>query len=151
MTEVPRVYLDTNVFITAFENAGARSDHAWWLLRAIEGREMIAVTSEITLSEVLVKPIEVGDGALAASYQAMLTSNAVMEVHPVARDILIEAAGIRARRPAVKLPDAVHIATARRSRCGFFVTNDERLVVPEDVVRLPLSPFTVDDIKAERI
>ena len=35
----PRVYLDSNVFIAAFEHAGARSDHAWWIFHAIEQGE----------------------------------------------------------------------------------------------------------------
>jgi hypothetical protein len=56
----PRVYLDANVFVAAFEHVGARSDHAWWIMRAIERGEIAAGTSEITLAEVLVKPFEVG-------------------------------------------------------------------------------------------
>ncbi|MBS7540489.1 type II toxin-antitoxin system VapC family toxin [Ancylobacter lacus] len=146
---VPRVYLDSNVFITAFENAGARSDHAWWLLHAIEAGQIAAVTSEITLAEILVKPIEAGDDELAESYQAMLTSGPVMEVLPVARGILVGAAGIRARRPAIRLPDAIHVATARSAGCTHFISNDERLTMPEGLRRLSLSPFTLDDLRED--
>jgi len=146
MSEMPTVYLDANVFITAFENAGARSDHAWWLLNAIEEGQVSAVTSEITLAEILVKPLEVGDAALAASYQTMIAPNPVLDVSPVTRDRLIEAAGIRARRPSVKLPDAIHLATAQHHGCGFFISNDERLAVPAGMRRVPLGPFTIDDL-----
>lgn len=148
MSDETRVYLDTNVFIMAFENAGARSDHAWWLLRAIEDGEMAAVTSEMTLAEILVKPIEVGDEPLSASYQAILTSSPVMDVRAVTRSVLIEAAEIRAHRPSIRLPDAVHLATARAGGCSFFISNDERLAMPTGLQRLSLTPFTVDDIRA---
>jgi predicted nucleic acid-binding protein len=61
----PRVYLDANVFVAAFEHVGAYSDHAWWIIRAIETGEIAAGTSELTLAEVLVKPFEVGAPELA--------------------------------------------------------------------------------------
>ena len=43
-----RIYLDANVFIAAYESRGARSDHAWWILDAIEANEFLSVTSELT-------------------------------------------------------------------------------------------------------
>jgi predicted nucleic acid-binding protein len=110
---VPRVYLDANVFIAAFEHAGASSDHAWWLIRAIEDGEIFAATSELTLAEILVKPLERGQADLADGYGKMLVSGSHFEVMPVQRDILIEAASIRARRNAIRLPDALHVATAK--------------------------------------
>ncbi|MFK8253797.1 type II toxin-antitoxin system VapC family toxin [Ancylobacter terrae] len=147
MSEVPRIYLDANVFITAFENVGARSDHAWWLLNAIEEREVEAVTSEITLAEILVKPLELGDQKLAESYQSIVAPNPLFEVSPVTRDRLVEAATVRARRPSIKLPDAIHIATAQHYGCNFFVSNDERLAMPAGMRRIPLGPFTLDDLR----
>ena len=36
----PRVYLDANVFVAAFEHMGAHSDHAWWIIHAIESGEI---------------------------------------------------------------------------------------------------------------
>jgi hypothetical protein len=76
---VPRVYLDANVFIAAFEHAGASSDHAWWLIRAIEDGEIFAATSELTLAEILVKPLERGQADLADGYGKMLVSGSHFE------------------------------------------------------------------------
>lgn len=139
-------YFDTNVFITAFENAGARSDHAWWILDAVETGELKAVTSEITLAEILVKPIELGADDLCSAYEQVFVSGPNFEVCPVERRILIEAARIRAGRKSIRLPDAVHIATAARRGCTYFLSGDTRLRLPQDMKQVFLGPFTLDDI-----
>jgi predicted nucleic acid-binding protein len=143
---LPRVYLDANVFITAFEQTGARSDHAWWILEAVEEGEIAGATSEISLAEVLVKPMERGATDLASAYDKMIATGPNFEVLPVRRDILTTAAGIRAGRPSVRLPDALHIASAMALGCTFFVTEDRRLRVPEGMKLLGVDPFTLDDV-----
>src|SRR3989304_3319812 len=91
----PRIYLDTNVFIAAYETRSARSDHAWWVLEAVEASEFLAVTSELTLAEMLVRPLQDGDKELAARYQDIVTSGDGLTVGPVDRKTLIEAAMLR--------------------------------------------------------
>lgn len=149
--EPPRVYLDANVFVAAFESVGAHSDHAWWILHAIESGKIVGATSEMTLAEILVKPLETGATELAAGYESMIASSGGFEVRPVSRDILIKAAGLRAHRTSTKLPDAIHIATAQTSSCTFFVSDDHRLPLPDDMTLLPVNPFTLDDILRENI
>jgi predicted nucleic acid-binding protein len=144
--EVPTVYIDANVFIAAFENIGAHSDHAWWILHAIEQDEIRGVTSEMTLAEVLVKPIEVGAEDLVTAYQKMIASTSAFKALPVRRDILVNAARLRAQRGSLRLPDAIHFATARAASCAFFISDDRRLSAPQDLTLLPLGPFTLDDI-----
>jgi predicted nucleic acid-binding protein len=146
----PRVYLDANVFIAAFEHSGARSDHAWWIINAVESGEIVGATSEITLAEVLVKPIELGDAPLAEGYERMISPTPGFEVLPVQRDILIGAAQLRARRSSLRLPDAIHLATARALSCSFVVSNDLRWPIIDDIKTLSLSPFTLDDIFGDR-
>ena len=142
----PRVYLDANVFVAAFEHVGAHSDHAWWIFRAIEAGEIAAGTSEITLAEVLVKPLELGTTDLGDGYERMMVSGSNFEVLPVRRDILVDAATLRARRTSIRLPDAVHIATAQALSCGFFISDDRRLPMPDGIRILAVTPFTLDDI-----
>lgn len=143
---VPRVYLDANVFITAMEHVGARSDHAWWVFASIEDGEIVGVTSELTLSEILVKPLERKAEGIAEAYQQMISPASGFEVRPVDRAILVGAAHLRAGRRSIKLPDAVHIATAQAGGCAFFVSADERIAVPDGMTHLPISPFTIDDV-----
>ena len=74
-----RVYLDANVFIAAFEHVGAHSDHAWWIFQAIEAGEIAGATSELTLAEVLVKPLERDAADLAEGYENMIVSGSHFE------------------------------------------------------------------------
>jgi predicted nucleic acid-binding protein len=45
---------------------------------------------------------------------------------PVSRDILVAAARLRAETN-MKLPDAIHIATAQITGCSYLLTNDSHL------------------------
>lgn len=149
MTDLVRVYLDTNVFIAAMENPGAHSHHAWWIMDAVDEGEIAAVTSEITLAEVLVKPIEMGETPLADAYEKMIVSEGHFEVIPIRRDILLSAARLRAKRRSIRLPDAIHIATALAAGCSHVVSNDQRLHSIDGVRTLSVNPFTLDDIFAD--
>jgi predicted nucleic acid-binding protein len=47
-------------------------------------------------------------------------------VAPVSRDILIEAARLRAQHPTLKLPDAIHAASVIAYQSAYFISNDAR-------------------------
>ena len=143
-----RVYLDANVFISAFETIGARSDHAWWVLNAIDDGEMIGITSELTLAEILVGPMQAGDDELALRYQSMISQGEGFEVAVVSRGILIEAAMLRTMRRSLKLPDAIHIASARLGDCQFVLSDDRRLSFAPGVQLVQLGPHSLDVIRS---
>jgi predicted nucleic acid-binding protein len=149
VNKLPRVYLDSNVFITAMETPGAHADHAWWIIQAVEDGKIAAVTSEITIAEVLVKPIQMGDRGFVEAYQEMIAPSPNLAVVAVRRDILVGAAQLRAQRSSIRLPDAIHIATALASSCACMVSDDQQLHSVDGVRLLPVTPFTLDDILAE--
>lgn len=54
---------------------------------------------------------------------------------PVSRDVLLAAARLRAEI-GLKLPDAIHVATAQLTGCDQFLTNDARVpALPGLVIR----------------
>ena len=144
----PRIYLDSNVFISAYENTGARSDHAWWILHAIERGDFAGITSEITLAEILVKPMEDGDDDLVRRYQEILSPDERFEVTAVSRQVLIEAARFRTMRSSLKLPDAIHVASAHLSHCSHVVSDDRRLPFAHGIPLIRLGPHSLNQIKA---
>src|SRR5579875_1646200 len=145
-----RIYLDINVFIAAFETRGARSDHAWWILEAIESGQVHAVSSELTLAEVLIGPLQDGDHELARRYRDIFTSEGEFEVIPVSREVLIEAAMLRSTVRSLKMPDAIHIATARLSNCRFVVSDDRRLPFAPGLDVVQLGPRALDLVREVR-
>ena len=82
------------------------------------------MTSELTVAEVLVKPKRDGNARLEDAYHRFLLPTESLRNSAVSREILEAAAGIRATS-ALKLPDAIHWATATIEHCDSFLTNDD--------------------------
>ena len=121
-----RVYLDTNIFIYALEGHAAFASVLAELFQSIDQGELQAATSELTLAETLVKPFLDGSAERQQAYQQALQSSAGLMLVPVSRAVLVEAARLRAAH-GFRLPDAIHVATARLSACATFLSNDKRL------------------------
>jgi predicted nucleic acid-binding protein len=151
-TDVPRIrlYLNANIFIEAMETAGADGDHAWWILDAARDGEFDLVTSELTIAEVLVQPIRNGDDELAKAYRDMLRPTDMLELVPVSTTVLESAAYLRASRRALKLPDAIHLASALRAEVRYFVSRDQGIPDVDGLVVLDGGPHTLDRIRGNR-
>ena len=146
MTNAVEIYLDSNVLVEAFEQDTARADHARWILAAVEDGRLRAVTSELTLAEVLVKPLQNSALALAAAYETILEGGPTFDVVPVGRAVLLEAARVRAERSSIRLPDAIHVATARRAGSRCIITGDGRMSTSAGPSIVALGPYALDDI-----
>lgn len=118
------VYLDTNIIIYAVEGYETHAAPIKSLLQGLTEGEIIAVTSELTVAEVLVKPMRDGNAKLEEAYRRFLLPTESLRSSTVSREILEAAAGIRATS-ALKLPDAIHWATAMIEHCDSFLTNDD--------------------------
>ena len=87
--------------------------------------------SELTLLELSVGPLRHGRQDIADEYEILLSHFPNLTLYPISRDILLDAAELRARF-RLRTPDAILIATALRSNATAAVTNDEAwLVVPQ--------------------
>lgn len=118
-----RLYLDSNIFIYTLEGY-PHFDHVLKrLANDIAAGKIQAVTCEITLAEALTQPFAKEDITTQQVYQEALQSNETFTMVPVTRDILTEAARVRAFSN-LKLTDAIHFASARLTQCTHFVTND---------------------------
>lgn len=120
-----RVYLDTNIIIYAVEGYETHAAPIKALLRGLSDGEIVAVTSELTVAEVLVKPKRDKKTKLEQAYQVFLRPTELLHTSPITREILEAAAEIRANT-TLKLPDAIHVATAIGEQCDSFLTNDDR-------------------------
>ena len=117
-----RLYLDSNVLILAVESGNAWTRMLFELFSAIDAEAVHAVTSEVSLAEVLAKPMAVQASDLVDQYEALLSEAGNMEVVQVRRDILRSAARLQGQL-GIKLVDAIHAATAVASTCDIFVSN----------------------------
>jgi predicted nucleic acid-binding protein len=90
------------------------------------GSTLVIRTSELTILESLVAPLRSGDTLRQAEFDAFFASGAV-DVVPISRAILSEAARLRAATARLRTPDAIHAATALQTGCSTFLTNDASL------------------------
>jgi predicted nucleic acid-binding protein len=124
-----RVYLDTNVIIYSAEGFESHALLLKEFFQRMESGSFQGLTSEMTLMEVLVRPIRDGNAQLIDYYERMLGSDSSVEVFPIERRILRRAATIRAEAD-IKPIDAIHVATAQETNCHFFISDDRGLNAP---------------------
>jgi len=130
-----RIYFDTNCFIYVVEGIERYRPVLEPLMNAVAAGDITGVTGEITLAEVLVKPLRDQLAQQVLLYKQMLADRQPFMLVPITQVIWESAASLRARLP-VRLPDAVHLAAARQSGCRLFVTNDAALRSQPDLETL---------------
>jgi predicted nucleic acid-binding protein len=119
------IYLDANIFIYLLEGYEEYSPIIKKIFDKIDNGISYGITSELTLAEVLVKPILDDNVKLQKIYEQTLQASSLLNVVSISRDILLKAAQLR--KNPIKLPDAIHLATAFLNNCEIFLTNDKRL------------------------
>jgi predicted nucleic acid-binding protein len=145
---VTAIYLDANVMFLAFERPRDEGAFIWPVLDAIEAGDFAAKTSQVTLAELLPRPLMLGQTDLAAQYENLFRSRSIFEALPITLEILSEAAHIRAQRVSIPLPDAIHLATARLARCAAFLPADKRLMSFDALAMVPLGPTCLADLRS---
>ncbi len=73
-----RIFWDTNLFIYLIEEFGNLSERVIKLRKRMVERGDELYTSALTLGEILIKPMEAGDEALARRYESALLRGAVV-------------------------------------------------------------------------
>ena len=138
--ESDRIGVDTAIFIYFIEGAPLWLPLITPLFRAADNGGCQLVTSSITLLEVLVVPFRANNEALAARYEALLTSSRGISLIDVTRDQLRRASRLRAST-GMRTPDALQLSAAREAGCSGFLTNDRRLPAVPGLRILQLSSY----------
>ena len=133
-----RVYLDTNVFIYFLEQHPTYFSVVEQIMHAIATQELDAYTGEIAVAETMVIPYRNKDANTIAQVRAFFSKKNFLSILPHNARIFDLAARLRAAQ-SMKFVDAVHIATADRSGCKFFITNDKAIRSTAAVSVIPLT------------
>ena len=131
------VYLDTNALIYMTEGSAAFKKSFEVFFKKAIAAEARFVTSELTLTEMLVHPIREKNESLLVAYNDLFEH--FVNAPPIDRAILIRAAELRAQTLRLRTPDAIHVATAEQAGVQFFVTGDDRIEIPPPIILYLLS------------
>ena len=125
-----RIFWDTNLFVYLLEDKGERTEQVVALRQRMIERQDQLLTSALTLSEILVKPLQAGDRELMLHYERAITASAA--VLPFDQAASAAFATVR-QNPSIHPADAIQLACASAAGVDMFITNDQRLsrhVVP---------------------
>lgn len=124
--EHERVGLDTNLFIYFLEDHFRYGIWCASLFDHIERSRITAVTSTVTLLELLVQPYRQKNDEIVQKIYALLTTYPGLDWAPVTVEVADCAAAIRARY-RLSTPDAIQVATALLQGAVRFYGNDKAL------------------------
>ena len=132
--------LDTAPFIYYIEDVAPFADLLDPVFNLLEKRAVRAVTSTVTLAEILTKPFADKNFSLADDIKFTLKSFSSLAVAAIDEKLAEAAALIRARY-AIRLPDALQVAAAIQGEATLFLTNDKRVKKIDAVEVLVLTEF----------
>jgi predicted nucleic acid-binding protein len=119
-----RIYLDTNVLISLGEPLTLTGRLLASVVLAERDLPPLFITSRLAFAELMVKPLRDGDAIAASVYSSWAQPSSWLSVCEVDAPVVDLAALLRARVPRLKLPDAIHLASALVHRCSHLMTAD---------------------------
>jgi predicted nucleic acid-binding protein len=111
-------------YIEAHPQFGPLSKEA---VQAVQNGNLTGYSSVITLSEVLAKPIQDGEEALARRFAAFLRAGKNFHLIDISADIAHRAGELRGKYPALRTVDSIQVASALSAGAEGFLTNDGKL------------------------
>ncbi len=125
-THRQRIGLDTNIFIYFLEDHPRYGTWCASLFNLIERGQNTAITSTVTLLELLVQPYREQKDELAQKIFALTSTYPKIEWIPLTMNLADRAAELRAQY-RLSTPDAIQLATAISHKTERFYGNDRGL------------------------
>ena len=141
-----RYYLDSNTIIAILERSIRFTPTQERFLKAIDAGRITAFSSEIALTECLVKPIRDGEQIRIQTVMRFFDDEQTLPLVPTDRGVFLKAAELRAL-DYLHLPDAIHVACAMRAQCEVFVSADRRVRVPKAMRRISFDDLDLDQVE----
>ena len=135
-----RICIDTAPFIYFIEHHIKYRSIIRPVFTEIDSGSIEAITSTITLLEVLVHPLRTGDDTLAQKYRDILLSSQGLTTFQILHEVSEMASRLRARYP-IRTPDAIQIAVAILYHASSFLTNDPNLKKVSEIKVLLLDDY----------
>ena len=134
------VGVDTAPLIYFIEDVTPYADLLHPVFDRLERHALAAVTSTITLAEILTKPLADKNFTLVDEIKFAIKTFSTLSMVAIDEKLAEVAALVRARH-AIRLPDALQMAAAIQGEATLFITNDKRLKNVNGIEVLVLSEY----------
>ncbi len=128
----PFVGLDTSVFIYYYEEVQEYLPATQALFERLEAGSFAAVTSVVTLTELITQPLSRRQYGLAGRYTSALRRFPNLELVDISVDMAYRAGQMRARY-RLRTMDALQVSSVLEAGATGFITNDRRLQRIQDL------------------
>jgi predicted nucleic acid-binding protein len=125
------VFFDSAPLIYYFEDKQPYNELLTPVFLAVDGSTINAVSSLITVVEVLSKPYRAQQWDLVKQYREIFEHQSIIEVLPLTLEVADLTAQVRGKH-GLKTPDTIQWATAKLHSVDYFLTNDQRFKVLND-------------------
>lgn len=119
-------YIDTNVFLNIIYKERVLSERSSVFLRKVHTGKLQAITSSVTLLEIILDMVESGFSEITEVAVASIEDLHNLEVVPLDQT-MTKLAAEHVIKEKLTIHDAYHLATATSRKARAFVTRDEEL------------------------
>ena len=126
LTRHNRIGLDTPVFIYYLGTTPWYEPSTDLIMRGLERGDFLGLTSAVSLTEISVKPLQMGFPTIAKQYQNVLLTFPNLAVAPIDASVARIGAELRAAY-RIPTPNALQLAACLANHATGFITNDRRL------------------------
>jgi len=141
LDQLQTVFIDTAPIIYYIEAHPQFGPLAKEIVDSFRSGKLIALSSVITLVEVLPKPIERGNDELARKFSKFLKTGKNIKLLDISADIAELAGRLRGQYKSLRALDAIQIAASISAGAGAFITNDVKLRQIKEVKSIILKDF----------
>ena len=135
-----RVCIDTSPFIYFIEKDPKYQNIIKPVFTEVETGNIDAITSTVTLLEVLVVPFRKNDMSMVQQYREILLNSKGLTTYEIFHDVSELSSKLRAKY-SIRTPDAIQIAIGLKYEANFFLTNDVNLKKIKDIRVLVLEEY----------
>ncbi len=144
LADVSLIGIETAPFIYFVEQNPTYIARMRAIFGYVKAHSITVITSALTLTEVLVLPLQTAQTHYVHEYREMLLNTKQITTIGVSTVIAEQAAELRVKY-GLKTPDAIHVATAIVTGCGAFLTNDRNLSRVAEISILQLDQLELDN------
>jgi predicted nucleic acid-binding protein len=119
-------YVDTNVFLNVIYKETVLSERSSAFLKKIHAGKLQAITSSVTLLEIILDMVESGFSEITEVAVASIEDLHNLEIVPLDHT-MTKLAADHVMKEKLTVHDAYHLATATSRKAKVFVTRDEEL------------------------